>query len=151
VSSIEEITAMIYRYCELFDSGDFDGFAAQFEHGRMGGRETGSASLRQWIDDNVILYDGSPATKHLTTNLVVDVDEQAGTAKARSYVTVLHGADGYPLAVVGCAEYHDEFERVDGTWRWAARNVLNQIAGDTSRHIRSAASPEGEEPPLGHV
>jgi 3-phenylpropionate/cinnamic acid dioxygenase small subunit len=139
MSSVEAITKLVYRYCELFDSGDFDGFAKQFEHGSMGGREIGSASLRQWIDDNIILYDGSPCTRHLTTNLVVDVDEDAGTAAARSYVTLLHAAPGFPMTIVGCAVYHDRFERVDGAWRWAERKVVDQLEGDPSRHVRRPA------------
>jgi 3-phenylpropionate/cinnamic acid dioxygenase small subunit len=137
VNSVETITAMVYRYCELFDSGDFDGYVKQFEHGRMGGREKGSESLRQWITDNIMLYDGMPYTKHLTTNLIVEVDEESGTAKARSYVTLLQAPPGQPLTIVGCAEYHDQFERVDGTWRWAERKVVNRLDGDSSGHIRS--------------
>ena|SRR5207248_2988057 len=130
---------MIYRYCTLFDSGDFDGYVAQFEHGRMGGRDPGdTASLRQWITDNIILYDGSPCTKHLATNVVVEVDEESGHASASSYVTLLHAAPGYPMAIVGCAEYRDRFEQVDSEWRWAERTVVNQLHGDTSRHIRGA-------------
>ena len=139
MGSVETITAMVYRYCELFDAGDFDAYVAQFEHGSMGGRAPGSGELRQWIDDHIILYDGSPCTKHLVTNLVVEVDEDADAANARSYVTLLHAAPGYPLAVVGCAEYHDRFARVDGQWRWAERRVVNRLDGDTSRHIRVAS------------
>ena len=137
VSSVEAITGLVHRYCLLFDSGDFDAYVAQFRYGSMGGRAPGdTASLRQWIADNVILYDGSPCTKHLTTNLVVDVDEGAGTATATSYVTVLHAAPGHPLAIVGCGEYHDRFERIDGAWEWARRSVTNVLSGDTTRHIR---------------
>ena len=109
MNSVDTITRMIYRYCELFDSADFDGFAKQFEHGSLNGREIGSASLRQWIDDHIVLYDGSPRTKHLTTNLVVDVDESSGTATARSYVTLVQSVPGRELAVIGSADYHDRF------------------------------------------
>jgi 3-phenylpropionate/cinnamic acid dioxygenase small subunit len=139
MNSVDEITRMIYRYCTLFDAGDFDAFAQQFEHGSMGGREAGSASLRQWIDDHIILYDGSPCTRHLTTNLVVDVDEETGTAAARSYVTVLQAPPGRPMAIIGSAEYHDRFERVDGVWRWAERKVVNILGGDSSHHVRASA------------
>ncbi len=136
-TTIETITKMIYRYCELFDAGDFDAYAAQFEHGSMGGRQKGSAALRQWLDEHIILYDGSPCTKHLSTNVIVDADDEAGTATARSYVTLLQALPGHPLAVIGSGEYHDKFERVDGTWRWAERLVVNHLGGDSSRHIRT--------------
>ncbi len=130
------ITRMIHRYCELFDAGDFDGYAAQFEHGSLNGRSPGAAELRQWLDDHIILYDGSPRTKHLVTNLVVDVDEEGDAATARCYVTMLQALPGGPLELAGAAEYHDRFERVDGTWRWAARDVVSPLGGDSSRHIR---------------
>jgi 3-phenylpropionate/cinnamic acid dioxygenase small subunit len=136
MNSVEAITRMIYRYCELFDSADFDAYAEQFEHGSLNGRTPGAAEVRQWIDDHIILYDGSPRTKHLTTNLVVDVDEAADTATARSYVTMLQAVPGHRLEIAGCAEYHDRFQRVDGTWRWAARDVVNSLGGDSSRHVR---------------
>ena len=137
MNSVETITAMIHRYCELFDSGNFDAYVAQFEHGSMGGRPIGSPGLREWIRDNIVLHDGSPCTKHLSTNVVVDVDEEAGSATARSYVTVLHAAPGLPLTIVGSAAYHDKFDRVDGTWRWGERVVVDRLNGDSSRHIRS--------------
>jgi 3-phenylpropionate/cinnamic acid dioxygenase small subunit len=139
MSSVDTITKMIHRYCELFDSADFDAFAKQFEHGSMNGREIGSASLRQWIDDHIVLYEGSPRTKHLTTNVVVDVDEDAGMATARCYVTLVQAIPGQPLAIIGSADYHDRFERVDGAWRWAERTIHNQLIGDSSGHVRESA------------
>ena len=140
VDSVQAITTLVYRYCELIDSGDFDAYVKQFEHGSMGGRAKGdTASLRQWITDNMVLHDGSPCTRHLMNNLIVEVDEAADTAKARSYVTVLHTAPGQALAIVGTAQYHDQFERVGGTWRWAERVVVNSLSGDSSRHTRGSS------------
>jgi 3-phenylpropionate/cinnamic acid dioxygenase small subunit len=137
VESVDAITRLIYRYCELFDAGDFDAYAELFEHGSMNGRAPGASELRTWLDEHIILYDGSPRTKHLITNLVVDVDEQADTATSRCYVTMLQAVPDQPLVLAGSAEYRDRFVRVDGTWRWAERNVVNALGGDSSRHIRA--------------
>jgi hypothetical protein len=42
------------------------------------------------LRDNVIVYDdGTPRTKHIVTNLAIEVDEDTGTAVSRSYFTVL--------------------------------------------------------------
>jgi hypothetical protein len=76
-SDIEEIRRLHHTYAYLFDSGDFDGFAALFEHGTLHLRgvddpATGSVAVRRLIDRCVILYDGTPATNHLMHNLVVD-------------------------------------------------------------------------------
>jgi len=139
VSSLETLTAMIYRYCELFDTGDFDEFARQFEHGRWHRAEPGAQATRQWIADHVITYEASPRTKHSTTNLVVEVDEDAGTATAQSYVTVLQAAPDFPLQAVFAGRYRDRFERVDGQWRWRERAVISDLIGDISHHVRRRA------------
>jgi hypothetical protein len=95
--SPQQITAIVHRYCELFDTGQLDKFATQFEYGQWHRAEPGAAATRRWIDEHVLLYDGLPATKHLTTNLIVDVDEDAGTATARSYITVLQALPDFQV------------------------------------------------------
>jgi len=135
--SVKTLSDMIYRYAELFDTGEFDAFAAQFEHGQWHKAEPGTAGTRQWIEDHVRVHDGLPRTKHVITNLIVDVDEQAGTATSRSYVTVWQAVPpDFPLQAVFSGRYRDRFERVDGGWRWLERGVLADFYGDTSRHVR---------------
>jgi 3-phenylpropionate/cinnamic acid dioxygenase small subunit len=134
--SVKEISDMIHRYCELFDSGDFDAFSAQFANGRWFRAQAGAPATRAWIDRWVITYDGSPRTQHLTSNLVVEVDDVAGTATARSYVTVMQAAPGLALQPVFGGRYHDRFERVGGRWQWRERNVIGDLYGDTSHHVR---------------
>ena len=141
--SVHEITSMIYRYCELFDTGQFDEFAAQFEHGQWHRAEPGAAAARRWIDGHVCLYDGLPRTKHVTANLVVDVDEEAGTAVARAYITVLQGLPDFPLQPIFAGRYRDRFERADGQWRWLRREVIGDLYGDVSHHVRSPAPAAG--------
>jgi SnoaL-like protein len=135
--SVQALTAKIHTYCELFDTGQFDAFAAQFEHGQWHKAEPGAEAVRRYIDEHVITYDGLPRTKHVTTNLVVSVDDDAGTATASSYVTVLQAVDDFPLQPVFAGRYKDRFERVDGEWRWLERRVLGDLYGDTSHHVRS--------------
>src|SRR4029450_9181130 len=48
------------------------------------------------LRDAIILHDGVPRTKHVITNLTIEVDEAAGTATARSYFTVLQATAGLP-------------------------------------------------------
>ena len=44
--SAQQITAIVHRYCELFDTGQLDEFAAQFEHGQcVTTRVAGSAPV----------------------------------------------------------------------------------------------------------
>jgi len=139
--SAAQIAAMVYRYCELFDTGQFDQFAAQFEHGQWHRAEPGAAAARQWIDEQVLLYDGLPRTRHLTTNLTVEVDEQAGSAVARSYITVLQALPDFPLQPIFTGRYLDRFERVDSCWRWTRREVTGDLYGDVSHHVRRRHEP----------
>jgi len=134
--SVQTLTAKIFGYAELFDTGQFDAFAAQFEHGVWHKAEPGADGVRRYLDEHVITYDGSPRTKHVTTNLVVDVDEEAGVATASSYVTVLQAAPDFPLQPVFAGRYRDRFERVDGDWRWLERRVIGDLYGDVSHHVR---------------
>ena len=135
--SVQQITALVYRYCELFDTGQLDEFAAQFEHGQWHRAAPGAAAARRWIDDHVLLYDGLPRTKHVTTNLTLQVDEDAGSAVASSYITVLQAVPGFPLQPIFAGRYRDRFDRVDGHWRWARREVIGDLYGDVSHHVRA--------------
>ena len=134
--SVKQITDMMFRYAELFDTGRFDEFAAMFEHGTWHKAEFGTAAARRWIDDNVQLYDGLTHTKHVTTNVVVNVDEQAGTAEATAYVTIFQARPDFPLQPIFCGRYRDRLARIDGQWWWTERAVAGDLYGDISRHVK---------------
>jgi 3-phenylpropionate/cinnamic acid dioxygenase small subunit len=135
--SVHEITAMIYRYCEFVDAGDFESFARLFEHGVWHTAAPGVDGVRFYLEGHVLLYDGLPCTKHVTTNLVVDVADDDQTATASSYVTVFQALPDFPLQPIFLGRYKDRFERVDGAWRWRERQVIGDLRGDTSRHTRT--------------
>jgi len=82
---------------------------------------------------------GTPKTKHVTTNVAIEVDEQAGTAVARSYFTALQAVADLPLQPIVSGRYHDRFDRRDGRWRFVERRVRTDLVGDVSRHLRDAA------------
>jgi hypothetical protein len=79
--------------------------------------------------------DGTPRTKHVTTNLVIDADDDAATATARSYFTVFQQLKGFPLQPVIAGRYHDSFARVDGEWCLTERVILCDLIGDLSHHL----------------
>jgi 3-phenylpropionate/cinnamic acid dioxygenase small subunit len=136
--SVKQISDMIFRYAELFDTGRFDEFAALFAHGRWHRAEPGAAAARQWITDNVWLYDGLTRTKHVTTNVIIDVDEEAGTATASSYVTIFQALPDFPLQPIFSGRYADRLTRTADGWHWTERQVINDLYGDISRHVRYA-------------
>lgn len=132
------ITALIHGYAERIDAGDLDGLAALFADAtwRSPGRPEplrGAAAVRRAYD-GVILYDGVPCTKHVVSNVVVDVD--GDMASARSYFTVFQARPELPLQAIIAGRYHDAFRRVDDVWRFADRLIIPDLIGDLSRHLR---------------
>jgi len=136
-----QIENLVYRYAERMDAGDLAGVAQLFEHAayRAGdGPALSAAQVERVNRELVILHeDGTPRTKHLTTNLSIELDEPACKARARSYFTVIQGVSGAPLQAIVAGRYHDRFERVDGAWRFAERQILVDLVGDLSRHLRT--------------
>ncbi|MEU4670204.1 nuclear transport factor 2 family protein [Amycolatopsis sp. NPDC023774] len=82
--------------------------------------------------------DGTPRTRHLTSNVRGHVDEAAGTATAHSYWTALQAAPGLPLQPIASGHYDDRFERSDGVWHFVERRPRVAPAGDLSHHFKAA-------------
>jgi hypothetical protein len=134
------ITALVHLYAERLDGGDLEGVAALFAdatYGAAGGPvRRGSAEVLAAIHAVLVLHDGVPRTKHVITNLTIDVDDGAGTAAARSYFTVLQATAALPLQPILAGRYHDRFRRAGGEWRFAERLIHMDLVGDLSRHVR---------------
>jgi 3-phenylpropionate/cinnamic acid dioxygenase small subunit len=143
VSSYRAIENLIATYAELVDDGDFAGVGtlladATFTGGA--GSVSGRDAIEKMLKDMVIVYDdGTPRTMHVTTNVAIEVDEEAGTAVARSYFTALQAVPDLALQPIVSGRYHDRFERRDGQWRFVERRVRSDLVGDVSRHLRPRA------------
>lgn len=136
-----EIRNLLYLYAERMDAGDLTGVADLFAHASYASGDGPPARGREFVErvnrELVILYeDGTPRTRHLTSNTWLEVDEEAGTARARSTFTVLQGLPGRPIEPIVTGRYQDAFERVDGRWRFSARRIFMDHTGDLSRHLR---------------
>ena len=141
-SAESAITELVYTYAERIDAGDFEGVGALFAEAEI----TAEGSDVSWRgqEDVTAMYvgatrrypNGTPNSKHVTTNLIVDVDEDAGTATARSYFTVLQAVPGsLPLQPVICGRYRDSFERAGNGWRFTRRHMIVDLVGDLSQHL----------------
>ena len=134
----EAIRALIHEYAFRLDAGDLDGVAALFEHAELGStrhdrRQRGAAEARTIYDGVVIHDDGTPRTQHQISNVTVEVEHDHATA--RSCFTVLQ-VTGQGLHPILAGEYHDQFDRVDGTWRFTERIFDPRLFGDMSRHMQ---------------
>jgi 3-phenylpropionate/cinnamic acid dioxygenase small subunit len=140
-----EITNLIYTYAELLDGGDLDAVARLFEHGRICGVENGppetvfegSAGVRKLYDMATKIYeDGTPKTKHNTSNVQLYIDEAVGTARSRSYYCVTQATPDLPLQVIVTGHYKDTFQRLDGVWWFDSRIMFVDQLGDVSQHLK---------------
>jgi hypothetical protein len=138
-----QVANLIARYAELIDSGDFDGVADLLGEAGVGAGDgstllTGRKAMAGLFTSTTRLYpDGTPGTKHVTTNLLLELDEEAGSGTARSYWTVLQAVPGLPLQPILAGRYHDRFERREGVWRFTERRYLVDLVGDVSHHMLS--------------
>jgi 3-phenylpropionate/cinnamic acid dioxygenase small subunit len=139
-SGYEQIANLIARYAFVTDDGDFDALGELFARGSLalnGGDPVRGAAVTALANRVLHTYeDGTPRTRHVTTNLLIDVDEEAGTATSRSYFTVLQSLPAFPLQPIAAGHYEDRFTRVDGSWHFAERIVSTDFTGDTSHHVR---------------
>lgn len=141
-----QIANLLYRYAERIDGGDLAGAAALFEHAgiRIGADETVDAArlLAIWKSLIVLYPDGTPRTKHVVSNPIIEVDEDAGTATCRSYYTVWQQTEEFALQAIVTGRYHDRFDRIDGQWRYSYRDLtLIDMVGDVSHHLTYPITP----------
>jgi 3-phenylpropionate/cinnamic acid dioxygenase small subunit len=135
------LTNLLYRYAELIDRGDFEGVGqlladAVITVEGIAGEQRGSATIQTVLETWTRRYpDGTPRTRHVLTNPIVEVDADAGTGTIRSSFLVLQQTADLALQPIIVGRYHDRFERVDGRWRFAARHLFNDLTGDLSHHL----------------
>jgi 3-phenylpropionate/cinnamic acid dioxygenase small subunit len=142
-SSEVAITNLLYRYAELIDSGAIDEIGTEL-FGRAAIRlapppaePVSGPDFARLLRRMVVIHpDGTPRTRHVITNPIVEVDEQAGTAACRSYYTVLQQVGSLALQPVAAGRYHDRFARASGTWHFAERDyTMLDLVGDVSHHL----------------
>ena len=91
MEDVAALTKLMTQYCDLIDCGDLAGCAALFEKGAwgiVGGLAQGAEEVSAQLD-NVTLYDGRPNTRHLMSNVAINIDPSGQTATAKSCITVM--------------------------------------------------------------
>ena len=142
INSAIELTNLLYRYAERMDGGDLEGAAALFQHAhiKVQSRESflDAADLLLLWKQHVTIYPcGTPRTKHVISNPIIEIDEDSGKATIRSYYTVFQATHELPLQPIAAGRYHDEFERVGQTWRFSFRDYsLLEFTGDMRFHLK---------------
>ena len=136
------IQTLLVTYAEHVDAGRLSDAAALFEHAtyrvaRAGQPELvsarGAAQVEEFFAITRLYPDGTPRTKHVITNVAIELD--GDRASSRCYVTVFQQTDALPLQPIATGRYIDRFERVDGRWRFADRLLTGFLYGDRGQHI----------------
>jgi len=140
-----EIKNLIYRYADLIDRGDLRAVATMFSRGKIVTVD-GQGKKSEIVGDEAVygmysrftrLYqdNGSPHTMHMTTNVMVDVDEAGATASSRAYAVVFQAVDDFPLQPIIGVRYYDKFAKTEDGWHFTERQMDSHLFGDLSRHL----------------
>ena len=147
-TAAEAITKLIYTYAERIDDGDFAGIGELFADATLtfegfGDAVTGRDAIERLYTRSTRRYeDGTPRTKHVMTNVMVDVADDGSTASSRSYFTVLQAVPGaLALQPVIAGRYRHTYERVDGQWRVTTMHITIDLVGDLGHHMLFDLAP----------
>ena len=138
MTSEDAIRNLMFHYCELMDAGDIETVADMFSRGTIIGAD--GAQLAKGRDETLAMYrggnrsertGGGRRSKHVNTNVLVEVDDAAGTAIARSYwVLLVSTSVDEPLRAILAGSYHDTFAQADGAWHFTERRYLVDLVGN---------------------
>lgn len=135
------IANLVSSYAERIDHGDFEGLGALFEHAIVTSEGTdiesrGAAEVLAMYEGWTRRFpDGTPRTKHVTTNLIIEVDDDGERGTCRSYFMVFQQTDELALQPIIGGRYHDEFAVIDGAWHFTRRHMFSELFGDLSHHL----------------
>lgn len=138
MSDYAEILRLCFTYPEYLDAGDFQAVGRLLEHGSLkvlGDEVSGAEDIATFYFSSVHLFDGSPRTKHVLTNAIVDVDDDGTNATCRSYFQVLQALPDFPLQIIAAGRYVDTFAKSDDGWRFVEKQIRADFTGDASRHV----------------
>jgi 3-phenylpropionate/cinnamic acid dioxygenase small subunit len=138
MSDRDTILDLIYRYAELIDSGDFEGLGDLLARAGFGGpgtqTVTGARNIAAVFGMTTKRFDdGTPKTRHLVLNPIVEVDGDTATARSTFCVVQTTGAVALQPIVVG--RYFDKFARDGDGWHFAERIAAVEMVGDVSDHL----------------
>lgn len=138
--SYRQILNLIHRFAAHFDAGEFKQAADLFDPGHFllsGDRKVSADEMLAMWSDILILYDGSPRTRHTITNHIVDIDRNGCYASCASCYTVMQQVPGGPLNTILTGRYIDTFRPRDGNWIFRSRDYRHvEFVGDVSQHLK---------------
>jgi len=141
LSDGDHVRNLLGRYCERLDAGDVAGVGALFAAGRLTTEDglvlaTGSDEVAELYRQGTRLHEGSPRTKHLVVDTVLELSDDGSAIVARSSYLVLQAVDGVlPLQPIIAGRYVDTFTPSADGWSWSERQFAVDLMGDLSHHL----------------
>jgi hypothetical protein len=141
VDDVHAIKNIVLSYVEMLDLGDLEGLAQVFARATVrtpgGANELrGAEAFKEFIERGVQFYDGIPSTKHVVTNIIVEIDDDRRTATARSYYTAFQARPECPLQPILAGRFHDRLERDSDAWHIVERVIYADLIGDLRFHLK---------------
>ncbi len=137
-----QIENLIYLYAERIDGGDLEGVADLFRNGEIvstayDSRHAGYEEVLALYRNSCRLYEdtGTPKTRHLTSNIIIQLDDSGRDAHARSCYTVFQATDSLPLQPIIVGRYEDRFVKSSGEWQFSRREMFVDLVGDLGAHL----------------
>ena len=136
------IANLLYRYGYLVDAGDFTGIGALLSEAVVtaDGTDrhlTGAEAIARHYERTTRRYPdtGTPKTKHVFSNLLIEIDGQRGLATSQANYMVLQQTDELPLQPIITGRYHHRYERRGEVWRITLHKFFVDQVGDLSQHL----------------
>ena len=135
------IQKLIYTYPLLLDRGEIEEMAELFAHATVHVpaqppiHADAAAVARAYRDFLRIHADGTPRTRHVMANLIIEPDGP-DRARSTSCVMVFQQTAEFPLQPIIGGDYEDRLQKVGGRWRFVERRIRNDQVGDLSAHGR---------------
>lgn len=139
-----EIENLMAEYSRTYDSGDFVAYAQLFKHGKVGAEGLDfktNEEITEFHSKNIHLYDGKPNTRHVITNIRIDIADDRQTAEGECYVVIFNAAPGFPLQAIFVGTYHAKFHKIDGKWWFREYIAEPHLRGDMSHHSKLGGVP----------
>lgn len=134
----QSIANLLFAYARAVDDADFDAVGELFARGTYVGMP--GAKVPGLLRSTVLLHDQKMGTKHVTTNLTIEFDdEREQAATVCSYFTVFQQLPDFPLQPIVAGRYTDRVALdEEGEWYFVDRVIDVELTGDVSHHLRRA-------------
>ena len=78
---------------------------------------------------------GTPKTKHIFTNMKLEIDDAHGIASGKTNYIVLQQTDELALQPIIAGHYEHRFEKRGRNWRITEKRFFVDQVGDLSHHL----------------